>query len=109
LKAGADLPTDIIAVVRPSSCTRSTSGRPGEASLLEQKYIMAESMEMMLVVRAIKEKGMVEAEKVYQAKTTACTRDNRKGLYYFSTSGTILESVTKITGTYEFIFSLVFN
>ncbi len=109
MKAGAGLPTDIIAVVRPSSCKNYTLGRPGEAFRLEQKDIMTESMELTLVVREMKEKGMVEAEKVYQAKTTACTRDNWKGLYYFSTSDTILESVTKITGTYEFIFTLVFN
>jgi len=79
--------------VRPSSCKR---GRPGEASRLEEKYIMTESMEMTLVVQEIKEKVMVEAERVYQAKTTACTRDNWKVLYYFSTSGTILESITMI-------------
>lgn len=76
---------------------------------LEQKYIIAECMEMTLVVREMKAKGTVDSAetRVYQAKTTACTRNNCKGLYCFSTTNTILESVTRTTGTYEFEFTLV--
>lgn len=64
---------------------------------------------MTLVVRKMEKKDMVEVEKMYEAKITSCTRNNFKGLYCFNTTGTILESITRATGTYEFLFTLVSN
>ena len=87
-----------------------------DSKRLQQKYIIAEPMEMTLVVGKISYQPpevkfpkiiMANVEKEYEIKVTASTRNNLKGLYCFNTTGNKLESITRTTGTYFLFFSLV--
>lgn len=115
-KAGADLPTEIIAVVRPKIWEDHITGKGADSKRSQQKYIIAESMEMTLVVGKMNYHPpevkfpkivMANVEKVYQIKITSSTRGNLKGLYCFSTTGNKLEHITRTTGTYFLFFALV--
>lgn len=107
------LPSELIAVVRPSICKKNTCS----SSRTMPKYIVADhAMEMRLEVRRIDyrkpniplcKKDTMEAPIVYETLVKACSRSNVKGLYCFNTGGTALESLTKIYGTYILLFTLV--
>ncbi|KAG0563617.1 hypothetical protein KC19_8G045600 [Ceratodon purpureus] len=110
LKAGATLPQEIIAVVRPKahSCTSPTP--------LEQKYVFTESMEMSLEVCQVKlplslqvslDEIKAKSERKHETKVTPSAKGGLRGLYCFRLAGTELESFLRTTGTYVFIFTLV--
>lgn len=115
-EAGEALPTEIIAVVRPRLCKHRGKSRELtlEAPRLEQKFIIAEAMEMKLVVRGMKyhslevifsRSSMEEAEFKDEAIISASTIGTLKGLYIFNTKK--IESIIKNSGTYFFFLTLV--
>lgn len=116
VEAGTLLPREIIAVVRPKIWKDHITIGLGPDARRLQKYIVSEQMEMDFVVGrvhyhrpevAVDKSFITNVEKVYDAKATATGRENLKGLYCFSTTGTKLENITRKTGTYFLLFTLV--
>jgi len=128
LIAGAVLPTEVIAVVRPKMWKDHllTGNLAADSKRSHQKYIIAESMEMSLVVckmkyhppkvtisvnevmKALHDKTCAKVEKTFERKVSASTGSNLKGLYFFSTKGNELERIARTTGTYCLFFTLVY-
>lgn len=125
LVAGAVLPAEIIAVVRPKMWKEHMAGKGAEGKRSQQKYIIAESMEMSLVVgkmhyhppqvgfsvkemlMKVKEKLGAKVEKTFERTVSTSNGSQLKGLYFFSTTGNELEHICRTTGTYFLFFTLV--
>jgi len=125
LVAGAVLPSEIIAVVRPKMWKDHMTGKAADSKRSQQKYIFAESMEMSLVVgktkyhppeigfsvdemlKKVHEKIGAKVEKTFERKVSTSTGSILKGLYFFSTKGNELEHIARTTGTYFLFFTLV--
>ncbi|KAG0621736.1 hypothetical protein M758_3G044500 [Ceratodon purpureus] len=115
VEAGFKLPKEILAVVRPRSCSRATQRT--SFCRTEQKTIVSGTMEMSFEVRFINEyisdKVALTEEQVTKSKTVftctnkACTRNGVQGLYSFTTDATDLKTLFTTTGTYLLAFSVV--
>jgi hypothetical protein len=117
VEAGFKLPKEILAVVRPRSCTRATQ-RTGAFCTTEQRTIVSDdTMELNLEVRfineyisdevALSEEQVTKSKTVFNCTNKACTRNGVQGLYSFVTDRTDLKTLFTTLGTYLLAFSVV--
>lgn len=117
VEAGFKLPKEILAVVRPRSCTRATQ-RTGAFCTTEQRTIVSDdTMELNLEVRfineyisdevALSEEQVTKSKTVFNCTNKACTRNGVHGLYSFVTDRTDLKTLFTTLGTYLLAFSVV--
>lgn len=119
MKAGSRLPTEIVAVVRPTISKVVTPKSKGTVSArMEQKNIVSKlPLEMTLTVTAFKfrppEKPMRDGygggKEIYISKPVkSSTRSGLSGFYCFKIAAErCLDVLSSTTGTYLLTFSLV--
>lgn len=116
VEAGFKLPIEILAVVRPSSCTRA-SQKSRAFCRTEQRTIVSDTMELNLEVRFINEyiseevtlseEQVTRSTTVFNCTNKTCARNGVQGLYSFITDRTDFKPLFTTMGTYLLAFSVV--
>lgn len=110
VKAGFDLPKEIIAIVRPCSFTEDSKEKIIDGT--DQKYVVKDNMEMRMDIKDIQKHGSAPENSAgnnvkYTIQTRTSSRKGVHGLYCFSMEGSHLLEMFKKAGRYRFTFSLV--